>query len=296
MTVPTGPVANLLEAAGQAAIPEAASPPPEDSYRWAAVTQLDPLRVQLDGENLELPITPDSLVNPLTLRVGTRVWAQLHGRRVVILGASSGGSDVMVPIGGIVEWAGSAVPNSNWAFCDGASLLRASYPDLYAVCGTTFGSVDGTHFNLPDYRDRVPVGMSGTKARGSTGGEATHTLTAAELPAHTHTLASGTVSSESAHTHAVSLTTDTESAHSHPTGLPSMGSGGVVATGSTSYAQVGSGSTSAAGGHDHSVSGTSGTGSSHTHTLSGNSGSIGSGEAHENLQPYLAVPFIIRVL
>ena len=35
---------------------------------------------------------------------------------------------------------------------NGASLLRADYPALYAKIGVMYGAVDGTHFNLPDDR------------------------------------------------------------------------------------------------------------------------------------------------
>lgn len=35
---------------------------------------------------------------------------------------------------------------------DGASYLRTFYPDLFNAIGTTYGAVDGTHFNVPDAR------------------------------------------------------------------------------------------------------------------------------------------------
>jgi len=37
-----------------------------------------------------------------------------------------------------------------WLRCDGASMLRADYPSLYAAIGTTWGTVDSTHFTLPN--------------------------------------------------------------------------------------------------------------------------------------------------
>lgn len=82
--------------------------------------------------------------------------------------------------------------------CQGQAVLRATYPDLWAwaqavgaVTGGLFGVGDGsTTFTLPDMRGRMPIGVgtlgSDTYVLGSTGGSARHTLTAAELPAHTH--------------------------------------------------------------------------------------------------------------
>jgi microcystin-dependent protein len=52
-----------------------------------------------------------------------------------------------------------AADHTGWLLCDGRSVLRATYPDLFAVIGTTFGAVDGTHFTLPDYRGRALVGL-----------------------------------------------------------------------------------------------------------------------------------------
>src|SRR5262245_19026075 len=49
---------------------------------------------------------------------------------------------------------------SGWLLCDGASYLRSgTYASLFAAIGTTYGSADGTHFNVPDFRGRVPAGV-----------------------------------------------------------------------------------------------------------------------------------------
>lgn len=89
-------------------------------------------------------------------------------------------------VGEIILFAGATSPDARWLLCDGTSLLRADYPDLFNVIGTVYGAVDGTHFSLPDLRNRVPMGV-GTNALGTTLGSATHTLTTAEMPIHTHT-------------------------------------------------------------------------------------------------------------
>ena len=79
-----------------------------------------------------------------------------------------------------------------WLKCDGRSLSRTTYADLFAVIGTSFGSVDSNSFNLPDCRGRVlgTLGQgSGLTNRnlGSTVGAETHTLTTSEIPSHSHT-------------------------------------------------------------------------------------------------------------
>jgi len=76
--------------------------------------------------------------------------------------------------------------------CDGSAVSRTTYANLFAAIGTTYGAGDGTTtFNVPDFRGRVIVG-AGTgsgltaRARGDVGGEEKHTLTEAELAAHSH--------------------------------------------------------------------------------------------------------------
>lgn len=55
------------------------------------------------------------------------------------------------PIGSILAFASTTTPDC-WLSCNGASYLKADYPDLYNVIGDTYGSVDDTHFNVPDLR------------------------------------------------------------------------------------------------------------------------------------------------
>lgn len=91
-----------------------------------------------------------------------------------------------VPVGAIIAYGGTSAP-SGYVLCDGSSLLRASFAALFAVIGTTFGSVDGTHFTIPDLRQRFPIGKAaaGTGSTlGGVGGSIDHTHTSA---AHTHT-------------------------------------------------------------------------------------------------------------
>jgi len=82
--------------------------------------------------------------------------------------------------------------SGGWLLCNGTFVNQSAYSALFAAIGHTHnGNVDpgdGT-FKLPDLRDKGLVGVSGTKARGSTGGSATAVIGAANLPPHAHTIA-----------------------------------------------------------------------------------------------------------
>ena len=92
-----------------------------------------------------------------------------------------------VLVGEIKPYAGSNEP-AGWLKCDGRAISRTDYSALFNVIGTTYGTGDGsTTFNLPDLRDRFPVGAGDTYDAGDTGGEAEVTLTTNQMPSHNHT-------------------------------------------------------------------------------------------------------------
>lgn len=116
-------------------------------------------------------------------------------------------SDNITPTGVVLPFAGSVAPGG-WLLCYGQAISRTTYADLFATLGTTYGAGDGsTTFNVPDMRGRVAAGkddMGGAAAGrmtaagagidgtalGAAGGAQTHTLTIAQMPAHSHTIAS----------------------------------------------------------------------------------------------------------
>jgi len=88
------------------------------------------------------------------------------------------------PVGTIRIHAGALPPGCY--DCDGSAKSRAVNVELYGAIGTVFGVGDGsTTFNIPDLRDKFPVGIGTTYDLGETGGAATHALTGAEVPALT---------------------------------------------------------------------------------------------------------------
>jgi hypothetical protein len=66
------------------------------AFVWATVTGVSPLRVKLDGDTTALAFTPDSLVDPATLVVSSRVRCELSERRLVIHGKAGGDFDLAV--------------------------------------------------------------------------------------------------------------------------------------------------------------------------------------------------------
>lgn len=92
------------------------------------------------------------------------------------------------PTGQVTQFAGASAP-AGFLLCNGAAISRTTYAKLYAVIGTTYGAGDGsTTFNVPDLQNRVAVGKgSGTFASlNNKGGAETHTLSSNEMPYHNH--------------------------------------------------------------------------------------------------------------
>jgi microcystin-dependent protein len=139
------------------------------------------------------------------------------------------------PVGTIKMWvgAGTADPPAvggvqYYMLCDGRLLTNAAFPALAAIIGTQYGGTPGTNFNLPDTRERVPIGHSTTRTRvpqfdctamGNSFGEGQHTQIAAEVGSHAHTI--------------------TDPKHHHISGVPSInapGGGGGLIGGTTGAA------------------------------------------------------------
>ena len=72
-----------------------------------------------------------------------------------------------LPVGVIIPFAGTSVP-TGYLLCNGAAVSRTDYANLFAAIGTLYGAGNGsTTFNLPDARNRVLQGASGTHSVGS---------------------------------------------------------------------------------------------------------------------------------
>jgi microcystin-dependent protein len=75
-----------------------------------------------------------------------------------------------------------------WAFCNGQLLPISQNQALFSLLGTTYGGDGRVNFALPDLRGRAPIHMGNGHTLGERGGEQAHTLSVAEVPAHTHAL------------------------------------------------------------------------------------------------------------
>jgi len=90
------------------------------------------------------------------------------------------------PIGLILPYGGDEPPPA-YFWCDGNSVVKADYPELYAVIGGNFFEEDDV-FYLPDLRSATVIGKSGDYPIGTYLGTETVTLDESQIPSHTHTI------------------------------------------------------------------------------------------------------------
>ncbi len=209
---------------------------------------------------VDLAVTGDITVDDLTVGDDLVVTGDL-----TVSGALS-----FLPAGIIVPYAGSAAP-TGWLICDGASLVRATYPALFTAISTTYGAADGSHFTLPDLTGRVIAGKEASETRlttavsginggtlGASGGAQSQTLTIANLPTVTP---AGSI-----------VTTITD---------PDPSFGGANGSGST-FPSIGSGNNNLSSNLTWTA----------TSTFTGTP--FGSGTAHAIVQPTIVLNYIIK--
>lgn len=88
-------------------------------------------------------------------------------------------------IGAILPHAIADISGLNMLPCNGDVYNRDDYPLLYEALGSTY-QIDADTFRVPDLRDRFPMSEGIDFAIDDTGGTREETLTADQMPAHTH--------------------------------------------------------------------------------------------------------------
>lgn len=163
-------------------------------------------------------------------------------------------------IGEIRQFAGTFAPRG-WHICDGQLISISSNTALFSLLGTKFGGDGRNTFALPDLRGRAPMGHGngpGLTPRkiGEQTGKAEVALTPAEMAAHNHAANASVVTANSE-------ASPTDSVWTSRSG--GRGSAGIPIYGAAE----------------------------NTNMSSLALGTSGNQQAHNNMQPYLPLNFII---
>jgi len=150
----------------------------------------------------------------------------------------------------------------NYAFCNGQLLSIAQNTALFSLLGTTYGGNGTTTFALPNLQGRVPMhfgqgpGLS-NRSLGEQSGSESVTLTVNQIPAHNHVLKGSTTdgSTDSPTNQVLAKAVDPNTLN-----------------GVNSYAA-----------------------SANTNLNAASIDIAGLGQAHNNLQPYLCLNFVIAL-
>lgn len=160
-------------------------------------------------------------------------------------------------LGEIRIFAGNFAP-AGWAFCQGQLLAISENDALFALLGTTYGGDGQTTFALPDLAGRIAVhqgtgpGLS-PRTLGENGGSESVTVSAQQMPLHTHAALSSSSGANKLSPAANFWSTDP-------------------------------------GGNTAAYSNAAGSQMAATAV-----GSTGGGQPHDNVQPFLAINYIIAL-
>lgn len=167
-------------------------------------------------------------------------------------------ADAKVPTGAITAYGGSSAP-SGFLICDGAEVAIATYGDLYAIVSTSFGALTNGSGGVGSSHFRLP-NLKGRVVVGRDSGDVDWDTLGETRGAKTVALAEAELP-----------------AHTHGAGTYKANSGVATAT------QSGSG-----------VNRINAALTGETRDVTGASGSTGSGNAHNNIQPSIVLNYIIK--
>lgn len=92
----------------------------------------------------------------------------------------------MTPVGATMVWFGTVFP-PGWLLCDGDTISKTQYPELFDVIGYLFGG-SGDDFTLPSMVDLSPMGAGSVVGIGAESGSLETILAVNHLPTHTHAI------------------------------------------------------------------------------------------------------------
>lgn len=186
----------------------------------------------------------------------------------------------------IAPYAGTSAP-TGWLMCRGQLVSKTEYANLYAVIGANaFGTDTSSDFYLPNLQGRVAVGVSLSDTdfdRADVGGVKEVTLTSAQsgLVGHNH--------GQDAHSH-------TQDSHSHLVNATYIGSATSHAHNNTNdYLSVGTNGAAINGAQSPNALVAAQPGISSTTGVNQAVASSDASQAHTNLQPFIALNYIVKV-
>ncbi|MCG8476541.1 MAG: tail fiber protein [Cytophagales bacterium] len=179
-------------------------------------------------------------------------------------------------IGEIRMFAGNFAPRA-WAFCEGQLQSIAQNNALFSILGTTYGGDGRTTFALPDLRGRTAIapgtgpGLS-TRKLGARSGQETITLGPLQMPAHNHLCMNINLVHPKISVAKTANTSSPENAYPADAG-----------SGKNNY-------------NPENFAGTTDVMAlavNMSFDMEASTGSMGGGKEHNNMQPFLAVNYII---
>ena len=177
-------------------------------------------------------------------------------------------------LGQIIMFAGNFAPRG-WALCEGQLLPINQNQALFSILGTTYGGDGRTTFALPELRGRTPISQGDgpglpSYRLGAKSGQATHVLNTLEMPSHNHTA----------------------TATAAGTGKIQVSSGGATSGEAVEGTPADAGATSI---YNSAAADDEGAGVAITATATATVLNNGGSQGHNNMQPYLAVNYIIAL-
>ncbi len=226
-----------------------------------------------DGTNGNQQLSPDHKLTsvPYALAVADGSISSAKVQDEAVTRAKLASDVAIVPVGSLIATARSTAPDG-WLLCDGSVVSRTTYAELFAAIGVSYGAGDGsTTFNLPDLRGRVPMGAGQGVGDGASG-------SGAPSGASLSSRSPGDYGGKETHT----LTTAQMPSHSHVIQSFDGANTSVLVLNDHSGDRILS--------TDNATNGVNGEVKNSRYSTN----SSGSGQAHNIVQPFQAVHWIIR--